>query len=182
MSSGPQVASLTLLLILNGLRVSEAVGIDLEDLGTSAGYSVARIRRKGGGTATVPLAVATVNAARSAAGSRSTGPLFLNGSLRRLSRQEAHRMIRRLGRRCGLKRAIYPHLLRHTWVTLALDAGAALQDVQDAAGHRDPRTTRRYDRARGLMDRHPTFAVAGLILADPSRGQYPDEPGPGRSC
>lgn len=50
----------------------------------------------------------------------------------------------------GLPRAsgMSPHSLRHTFITLALDAGAALRDVQDAAGHADPRTTRRYDRAR----------------------------------
>jgi hypothetical protein len=46
---------------------------------------------------------------------------------------------------------------------LSLDAGASLRDVQDAAGHADPRTTRRHDRARYNLDRHPTYALAGLI-------------------
>ena len=44
--------------------------------------------------------------------------------------------------------ATSPHSLRHAFVTAALDAGASLRDVQDAAGHADPRTTRRYDRSR----------------------------------
>lgn len=53
--------------------------------------------------------------------------------------------------------ALHPHDLRHAFVTLSLDAGASLRDVQDAAGHADPRTARRYDRARHNLDRHPTY-------------------------
>lgn len=41
--------------------------------------------------------------------------------------------------------------------------GVALRDVQDFAGHADPRTTRRYDRARHLLDRHATYAVASYL-------------------
>jgi integrase/recombinase XerD len=48
-------------------------------------------------------------------------------------------------------------------VTNALDAGVSLRDVQDAAGHGDPRTTRRYDRARHSLDRHATYAVAAYV-------------------
>ena len=53
--------------------------------------------------------------------------------------------------------------LRHAFVTLSLDAWASLRDVRDAAGHADPRTTRRYDRARSNLDRHPTYALASLL-------------------
>jgi hypothetical protein len=45
-------------------------------------------------------------------------------------------------------------------LTEALVAGVPLQDVQDAAGHADPRTTRRYDRSRHNLDRHPTYVLA----------------------
>jgi len=46
--------------------------------------------------------------------------------------------------------------LRHAFITDALDAGVPLRDVQEAASHADPRTTMRYDRARGSLDRHAT--------------------------
>ena len=59
--------------------------------------------------------------------------------------------------------AIHPHSFRHTFATEALDAGAALQDVQDALGHADPRTTRRYDRSRNRLDKDPTYALAAAM-------------------
>jgi len=57
----------------------------------------------------------------------------------------------------------YPHSLRHAFGTAALDAGVPLRDVQDAMGHADPRTTRRYDRSRHSLDRHATYAVAAFL-------------------
>jgi len=48
-------------------------------------------------------------------------------------------------------------------VTLALDAGVSLRDVQDAARHADPRTTRRYDRSRHALDRHATYTLAAFV-------------------
>jgi hypothetical protein len=48
-------------------------------------------------------------------------------------------------------------------VTAALDAGVPLRDVQEAASHADPRTTMRYDRARGSLDRHATYIVAAYV-------------------
>jgi hypothetical protein len=45
----------------------------------------------------------------------------------------------------------------------SFDAGVPLRDVQDAASHSDPRTTMRYDRARGSLDRHATYVVAAYV-------------------
>src|SRR6202008_3806548 len=59
----------------------------------------------------------------------------------------------------------FTHLmLRHTYVTTMLDAGADLRDVQIAAHHADPRTTMRYDRARQNLDRHPNY-ILGAYMA-----------------
>jgi integrase/recombinase XerD len=56
-----------------------------------------------------------------------------------------------------------PHSLRHSAITFALDAGATLRDVQDYAGHKDPRTTRCYDHARDSLDRNAAYAVAAYL-------------------
>ena len=58
---------------------------------------------------------------------------------------------------------IFQNQVQITLVTAALDAGVPLRDVQEAASHTDPRTTIRYDRARGSLDRHPTYIVAAYI-------------------
>jgi integrase/recombinase XerD len=61
-----------------------------------------------------------------------------------------------LWREIGADRRITPHSLRHSAITVALDAGIGLRDVQDFARHEDPKTTRRYDRARNPLNRHAT--------------------------
>ena len=55
------------------------------------------------------------------------------------------------------------HSLRHTAITMALDAGVPLRDVQDYARHRDARTTRRYDHSRDSLDRNAAYAVAAYL-------------------
>jgi site-specific recombinase XerD len=79
-----------------------------------------------------------------------------------MDRHAAAKVIGRLGRAAGIQH-VAPHRLRHGFVTLALDAGVALRDVQDAAGHADSRTTRRYDRSRHALDRAATYAVAAYL-------------------
>lgn len=66
-------------------------------------------------------------------------------------------------RRAGISKKAGPHTPRHAFITTALDAGVPLRNVQEAASHADPRTTIRYDRARGSLDRHATYIVAAYI-------------------
>ncbi|WP_435874872.1 site-specific integrase [Nonomuraea dietziae] len=75
------------------------------------------------------------------------------------------RLIRRIARQARIPAAarLSPHSLRHIFATLALDAGTALRDVQDAMGHADPRTTRRYDRSRYQLDRHPAQRILAYL-------------------
>jgi integrase/recombinase XerD len=53
--------------------------------------------------------------------------------------------------------------MRRSFATLYLDAGGSLRDMQDAMGHADPRTTRRYDRARFSPDRSPGCTLGGYL-------------------
>lgn len=164
-ADSPRSHALVVLLALNGLRVSEALAADLSDLSNERSHRVLFITRKGGKRATVPLAPRTAETLDAYLAGRTTGPLFATSTGARLDRAATWRLLRKLARRAVPEKAgsIHPHDLRHAFVTLSLDAGASLRDVQDAAGHADPRTTRRYDRARHNLDRHPTYALAGLV-------------------
>jgi site-specific recombinase XerD len=165
----PRTRALVALLLLDGLRVSEALTADVDNLGTARGHRTVRVTRKGDTTATVPLAPATIDALDAYLDGRTTGPIFTTATGNRWQASEAFRAVRRIARTADVAAAdhISPHSLRHTFATIALDAGASLRDVQDAMGHADPRTTRRYDRARHCLDRHPTYAVAAY-LAEPA--------------
>ncbi|HEX9526295.1 MAG TPA: tyrosine-type recombinase/integrase, partial [Streptosporangiaceae bacterium] len=151
------------LLALNGLRVSEATGADIEHPGLERGHRTLTITRKGGKVVTIPLAPRTARAIDLAIGERSEGPVFIAPDGRRLDRHGAARIVRWVARRAGIGKPIGPHTLRHAFITAALDAGVPLRDVQEAASHADPRTTMRYDRARASLDRHATYIVAAYV-------------------
>ncbi len=151
------------LLAINGLRVSEAVGADIQALGIERGHRTMVITRKGGKVVTIPLAPRTARAIDLAIGERCEGPIFLTADGRRLDRHGAGRIVRRVARRAAISKPIGPHTFRHAFITAALDAGVPLRDVQEAASHADPRTTMRYDRARASLDRHATYIVAAYI-------------------
>jgi integrase/recombinase XerD len=151
------------LLALNGLRVSEAVGSDIERLGLERGHRTLTIVRKGGKTVTIPLAPRTARAVDLVVGERCEGPIFQGADDGRLDRHAASRIVHRIARRAGINKRVGPHTLRHAFITAALDAGVPLRDVQEAASHADPRTTMRYDRARVSLDRHATYIVAAFL-------------------
>ena len=144
---------------MNGLRLSGATGANIESLGVERGHRTLVITRKGGKIVTIPLAPRIVRAI----GERPEGPIFLTPGGRRLDRHGAARIVRRVAGRAGISKTTGPHTLRHAFITAALDAGVPLRDVQEAASHADPRTTIRYDRARGSLDRHATYIVAAYV-------------------
>ncbi len=173
----PRFGALVSLLAYNGVRIDEALSADVTDYTYQRGHRVLRITRKGGRTATEPLAPPTVRALDTYLNAHhpDCGPIFLDRTGRtRLAYTTAFAQIRRLARKAGIPAAnsISPHSLRHTFVTESLAAGVPLQDVQDAAGHRDPRTTRRYDRSRHNLDHHPTYVLAAHLR----RTHYADTP------
>jgi integrase/recombinase XerD len=160
----PIHAALAVLLGLNGLRVSEACGANVEDLGFERGHRTLRIVGKGNKPATIPLVPRTARTLDLAVGERTAGPILVRADGRRLDPRTAHRWVRSIGRQTGLEH-VHPHMLRAAFIMAALDAGVPLRDVQLAARHADPRTTTVYDHRRRNFDRHAAYAVVAYVTS-----------------
>jgi integrase/recombinase XerD len=151
---------------LLGLRIFEATGADIGDLGEEHGHRVLRVCGKGGKVVLVPLPPAVGRAMDRAITGRMRGPILLNSRGSRMDRHAGTRRLRHLAKEAGVQTAkAHPHMLRHTYVTTMLDAGVDLREVQIAARHADPRATMRYDRARKNLDRHPNYILAAYMAS-----------------
>ena len=158
--------ALIAMLGLLGLRIFEACGTDIEDLGEEHGHRVLKVRGKGGKVVLTPLPPAVQRAMERAVAGRADGPILRNRRGLRMDRHAATRRLKRLAEAAGVRLPrMHPHMLRHTFVTTMLDAGVDLRDVQIAARHADPRTTMRYDRARKNLDRHPNYILAAYMAS-----------------
>ncbi|WP_051797128.1 tyrosine-type recombinase/integrase [Catenuloplanes japonicus] len=147
-----------------GLRVSELCGLDVTDLGYERGHRAVRFTGKGGKArrrALAPGTAAAVDAYLQSRGTPLDGPLLVTAGGGRLDRHAVFRLVRQLARDAGIPawEQLSPHSLRHAFATTARAEGVPLEDVQDAMGHADPRTTRRYDRDRHNLDRDPAYAI-----------------------
>jgi integrase/recombinase XerD len=161
-------AALLGLLAELGLRVGEAIALDLADFRHNRGHRTVRVKGKGGKHRELPIPAPLGRDLDAHLDGRTDGPAFVTATGRRVDQPAVFRLVRRIGVAAGLPVAslLSPHSLRHTVATAALDAGAPLRDVQDMLGHADPRTTRRYDRSRGSLDRSPAYLIAGLFAHD----------------
>ncbi|WP_344505243.1 tyrosine-type recombinase/integrase [Dactylosporangium maewongense] len=147
-----------------GLRVGEVVALDHADLGVERGHRTVRFVGKGGKPRRRALTAAVTAALDGyvGVGTGGDGPLFTTATGARVDRHAVFRLVRRLAREAGVPawERLSPHSLRHAFATAARDEGVPLEDVQDAMGHADPRTTRRYDRDRHNLDRDPAYTIA----------------------
>lgn len=167
-----RVAAVLAVAITTGARVGELTGVNIGDLGHTDGYNVLWVRRKGGTRQPLrlePPVVSLINDYLNERGTRDPDlPLFVtvpHGGRpggKRQDRGALGKLIRRIAKAAGIPSwaSLTPHSLRHSFITLALDAGTALRDVRDAAGHASADTTSHYDRNRGRLARHP----AGRVL------------------
>lgn len=165
-NESPVSYALVCLLGLNGLRLGECLAADVEHIGHHRGYRTLHLpHRKGGKVGTLSLAVTTAWAVDQALAGRTSGPILLGRDGSRLKENAARRTITRLTKRIGCTKRIHPHSLRHTFVTMALDAGVPERDIVDSTGHSDSRMIRFYDRNRGAIERNATHAVAAFVGA-----------------
>jgi integrase/recombinase XerC len=146
------------LLYASGLRLSEIVSLDLDDVNLSS--RMVRVRGKGGRERLVPFNRSAAESLRAmtsdasarrgtAAPSRSRHgrarhPLFLNVRGGRLTTRSVDRIVRRYVRDAAIAQGISPHALRHTFATHLLQAGADLRTIQELLGHARLGTTQRY--------------------------------------
>jgi len=136
-----------------GARISEAVGLDVDDVDRVEGSVL--LRGKGGKERLVPIgsyALTAVDAYLTRArpelaavgSSERAGALFLNARGGRLSRQSAWTVLVRTADRAGVTRDVSPHTLRHSFATHLLEGGADVRVVQELLGHASVTTTQIY--------------------------------------
>lgn len=162
-------------LAYSACRVGELVRLRVQDFKTSGEHRVLALYGKGGKERTVPLhveAVERLNAwiASAAIPDDRGGLLFrppltsrgrgLDGfATRPLSVRAVEYLVEKYARRCGLDPAVTVHSLRVTALTTARERGADIVDLQDFAGHSDPRTTLAYIRTRDRLSKSPTYIL-----------------------
>jgi Site-specific recombinase XerD len=148
------------LLYAAGLRVSEALRLDREDLSMDGGF--VRVIGKGDKERLVPVGdVALDQLGRWIAGPRAGflarnhvepirgGALFVGDRGRRLARQQAWSVVKTAAERAGLAQRVSPHTLRHSFATHLLEGGADLRIVQELLGHASISTTQLYTHVTG---------------------------------
>jgi integrase/recombinase XerD len=148
------------LLYAAGLRVSEALRLDLEDISLDGAF--VRVIGKGDRERLVPVGEVALDAIRTwLDGPRRLivaehhvqpirgGPLFVSRTGKRLARQQAWTIVKRAAAAAGLAGRVSPHTLRHSFATHLLEGGADLRIVQELLGHASISTTQLYTHVTG---------------------------------
>lgn len=161
----PREAALIALIGLRGLRISEACGLNIENIADRQGYRILRYVGKGGKYHEHVLPVPAMEPLKAYIGDRTEGPVLLNQWGRRMNRKQASAIVKDLARRAGVNDDISPHSLRRSMITAALVMGENLYDVQRMVGHANAATTARYDRLAGDLNRDKSHAVASFLTA-----------------
>jgi integrase/recombinase XerD len=161
-------------LAFTGCRVGEVCRLRIEDYKSSGGHKVLEVRGKGGKERRVPLhpeAFERLDALLDAAALRDvSGPLFRPGRAARghgrhgfrdepLTRRAVQLLVERYVARLKLDPNVTVHSFRVTALTTARERGADIVDLQDFAGHADPRTTLGYIRNRDRLSRSPAYVL-----------------------
>ena len=159
-----------------GIRVSELVGLNIDDLDFNLG--IVKVRGKGKKERIVPVGrkaiealqeyLKDINMLRKKAQSEVNGnPVFLNSRGGRLTSRSVGRIVKKYSFESGVMRDISPHSIRHTFATHLLDAGADLRAIQELLGHESLATTQKYthisiDKLMEIYDKaHPRSKAVG---------------------
>lgn len=137
-------------LYASGLRVSELVGLNMQDMNLSDG--VVRVVGKGKKERIVPVGSKAITSLRKYIEVRPTlfpsndghGALFINRQGGRLTARSIERLVSKYLKRCGIQKVVTPHVLRHTFATHLLNSGADMRGIQELLGHASLSTTQKY--------------------------------------
>ncbi len=171
--------ALVAILGLLGLRIFEATGADIGDLGDEHGHRVLRVCGKGTKVVLVPLPPAVGRAIDRAIGSRAGGSILLSSRGTRMDRHAATRRLRRLAKQAGVKiTRTHPHMLRHTFVISP--ALAARGTVKSRAGRVVPHKYPPVREPRAAGSRPGSFLFgASFCLTCPTSLTFRNRPLPG---
>ena len=148
--AGERDKTIVMLLYGGGLRVSELVSLKVNDLFVDEGFI--KVKGKGSKERLVPIGAKTINQVsyyvesyrNKVARDDSKNYLILNQRGGSLSRISVFNLIKKLALEAGIKKAISPHTLRHSFATTLIEAGANLRAVQQMLGHESITTTEIY--------------------------------------
>ena len=144
---GARTDALCSLLLLTGARVSEALGLDVEDCHLDDGRPWVRFDRKGDWSQRVAIPSDAAEALARLIGERRRGAVFREDSGARLRQQTAVGIVSSVALRVGVP-DISPHSLRRTFCTLSRDAGVPDRDIMAAGGWNSPQMLDYYDMSR----------------------------------
>lgn len=161
---GYQEHALWCLLGLSGLRIGEALALNVEDLGRQGGYRTLMVtREKGNRSGLIPLPPRTSWAFDEHLGTRVSGPLFRMRWGDRMDRKAANRIVQKVVKNAGIGKHITPHCLRHSFMTMALDAGVSVRDASNSMGYSDTRMVSYYDHGKDNLPRHASHSVSAWV-------------------
>ena len=159
-----------------GMRVSELVGLNIDDVDFNMG--IVKVRGKGKKERIVPIGKKALEALedymrerealrKKSPSESNDSPIFLNYRGGRLTSRSVGRIVKKYTFECGVMRDISPHSIRHTFATHLLDAGADLRAIQELLGHESLKTTQKYthisiDKLTQIYDKaHPRSTIGG---------------------
>jgi integrase/recombinase XerD len=167
--------ALLTLMVNTAARVSGATQTTVGSIGHDSGHKVIDLPVKGGKTKRFllpPMAVDAIDVYLAGRGEVTpSAPLFATRTGKPIDQPYVFRLVRRVAKAAGVPHAdkLSPHSIRHSIITYLLSKGKPTHIVQDFAGHADPRTTRRYDRAAGNLDRSPAYEIGAAMAAGVDR-------------
>lgn len=165
------------LLYSSGLRVSELVGLDGNQLDQELG--IVKVMGKGRKERIVPVGKKAMEALKTYLQDRghpeADAPVFVNNRGGRLTSRSVGRLVKKYTRHSGVFRKISPHSLRHTFATHLLDAGADIREIQEMLGHASLSTTQRYTHISlgKLMEVYDKAHPRSFKTAEPSPSPSP---------